>query len=84
MVYRFYVNASDAADKLSAVYGSDSSPSSSVRQRAFICGHVRRLSEGLTEFLLGFFPDTADDSYATVNLSGPASASGISGAAAHK
>ena len=26
MVYRFYVNAADAADKLSAVYGSDSSP----------------------------------------------------------
>ena len=84
MVYRFYVHTDDASDKLSAVYGSDSSPlvintPDGIFNSAATSGAS---AEGLTEFLLGFFPDTADDSYATVNLSGPASASGISGAAA--
>ena len=86
MVYRFYVHTDDASDKLSAVYGSDSSPlvintPDGIFNSAATSGAS---AEGLTDFLLSFFPDTADDSYATVNLSGPASASGISGAAARR
>ncbi|MEE2838773.1 MAG: T9SS type A sorting domain-containing protein [Bacteroidota bacterium] len=84
MVYRFYVHTDDASDKLSAVYGSDSSPLV-INTPDGIFNSVATSgasAEGLTEFLLGFFPDTADDSYVTVNLAGPASASGISGAAA--
>ena len=33
-----------------------------------------------TKLLLVFFPDLVDDSYATIGLTGPASASGITGA----
>ena len=74
MVYRFYVHTDDASDKLSAVYGSDSSPlvinTPDGIFNSMAAGGAT--AEGLTEFILGFFPDTADDSYATVNLSGPA------------
>ena len=84
MVYRFYVNSVDPSDKLSAVYGSDSFPlvintPSGIFNSAAASGAS---AEGLTDFLLGFFPDVVDDSYVTVNLEGPASDSGISGAAA--
>lgn len=70
MVYRFYVNAADALDKLSAVYGSDSSPlvintPAGIYNAPAAAGPS---AEGLSDFLLGFFPEIADDSYATVNL----------------
>ncbi|MGB1347834.1 MAG: T9SS type A sorting domain-containing protein [Flavobacteriales bacterium] len=84
MVYRFYVNAADAADKLSAVYGSDSSPLV-INTPAGIFNSPASAgasAEGLSAFLMAVFPDVADDSYATVNLEGPAAESGISGAAA--
>ena len=38
-------------------------------------------AEGLTDFLLSFFPEASDDSFATVNLLGAASLSDIEGAA---
>ena len=84
MVYRFYVHTDDASDKLSAVYGSDSSPlvintPDGIYNSAAAAGPS---AEGLSDFLLGFFPEIADDSYATVNLTGAAASSGIVGAAA--
>ena len=70
------------ADKLSAVYGSDSSPLViDTPDGIFNVDCVGATAEGLSDFLLSFFPEASDDSYATVNLSGVSSSSGIVGAA---
>ena len=81
--YRFYVNSADATDKISAVFGNDlaawevnapdgvfNSPMSATWN-----------ASGVNPAFLAVFPDLADDSYATIGLEGPASTSGITGAA---
>ena len=83
-VYRFYVHTDDAADKLSAVYGNDSSPLV-INTPAGIFNSPVGTGATAAEApanMLSFFPNVADDSYATVNLEGEASSSGILGAAA--
>ena len=83
MVYRFYVHTDDSSDKLSSVYGSDSSPLViNTPSGIFNSAVAVATAEGVPAGLLGFFPDLANDSFATVNLEGEASASGIFGAAA--
>ena len=85
MVYRFYVHTDDASDKLSAVYGNDSSPlvintPAGIFNSAVLSG---LLQEGLSDLLAWVFSRCmADDSYATVNLKVRPSSSGIAGAAA--
>ena len=74
-VYRFYVNAEDPTDKISAVYGTDveniviNTPSG-IFNSPFNAGWN---ASGINPAFLTAFPDMADDSYATIGLSGPAS-----------
>ncbi|HAI00034.1 MAG TPA: hypothetical protein DCL98_00905, partial [Flavobacteriales bacterium] len=78
--YRFYVNAADATDKLSAVFGNDQMPlvlntPANVYNDAF---NSSWNASGINPALLPVFPDLAFDSYATIGLDGPAS--GVPGA----
>ncbi|MBM72112.1 MAG: hypothetical protein CL847_04955, partial [Crocinitomicaceae bacterium] len=81
--YRFYVNMSDASDRMSAVFGNNESPLDiSVPSGAFSSGFNASWSAaGINPAFLPFFPDMADDTYATIGLTGPAASSGIAGAA---
>ncbi len=82
-VYRFYVNSQDSSDKMSAVFGNDlanlviSTPSNIFNSPM----NASWNASGINPAFLGFFPDLADDSYATIGLEGPAATSGLSGAA---
>ena len=82
-VYRFYVQMQDATDRMSAVFGNDqanlliSTPSGAFNS-AF---NSSWNASGINPAFLGAFPDMADDTYATINLDGPASTSGLAGAA---
>ena len=80
-VYRFYVNSQDASDKISAVYGNDQqhlviSTPDGIFNSGFNAGWS---AAGINPAFFGFFPDLQDDSFATINLEGPASA--VAGAA---
>ncbi|MDA0940676.1 MAG: hypothetical protein O2990_06715 [Bacteroidetes bacterium] len=82
-VYRFYVNANDPTDKFSAVYGTDSE-NLVLNTPANIFNSPFNSSwnaSGINPAFLPVFPDLADDSYATIGLEGPASTSGLFGAA---
>ena len=82
-VYRFYVNANDPTDKFSAVYGTDvdnlvlNTPAG-IYNSAF---NSSWNASGINPAFLPVYPDLADDSYATIGLDGPASTSGLAGAA---
>ena len=82
-IYRFYVNANDATDKFSAVFGNDQShlvinTPDGILNSSF---NASWSASGRNPALLPFFPDLADDSFATIGLDGPASMSGIGSAA---
>ncbi|PCJ82179.1 MAG: hypothetical protein COA49_01405, partial [Bacteroidetes bacterium] len=73
-IYRFYVNLTDATDKFSAVYGNDQE-NLIVNTPAGIFNSAANSSwsaSGISPVFLAFFPDMADDSYATIGLDGPA------------
>ena len=73
-VYRFYVNALDPTDKISAVYGSDQTPLSVEAPEGIFNSPMNTgwNATGVNPALLGAFPELADDSYATLGLDGPA------------
>ncbi len=78
--YRFYVNAEDASDKISAVFGNDQSPlvintPDGIYNDAF---NTSWNASGINAALFGFFPDLEYDSFATIGLEGPAA--GVAGA----
>ena len=81
--YRFYVNSADATDKISAVFGNDlaawevNAPDGIFNSPMSVTWNA----SGVNPAFLPAFPDLADDSYATIGLEGPASTSGIMGAA---
>ena len=81
--YRFYVNMNDSSDRMSAVFGNDQYPLSiSTPDGAFNSAFNSSWSaSGINPAFLPVFPDLADDTYATIGLAGPASSSGIPGAA---
>ena len=82
-VYRFYVQMQDATDRMSAVFGNDQA-SLLVNTPAGAFNSPYNSSwnaSGINPAFLPVFPDLADDTYATIGLSGPASTSGIAGAA---
>ena len=82
-VYRFYVNANDATDKMSAVFGNDQA-NLVINTPAGIFNSPYNTgwnAAGINPAFLPVFPDLADDSYATIGLEGPASTSGIAAAA---
>ena len=73
-VYRFYVEANDPTDKISAVFGNDQLPlvfstPDGIYNNPF---NSAWNASGLSAGLLAFFPELADDSYATIGLSQPA------------
>ena len=76
-VYRFYVHAEDPTDKFSAVYGTDEEniviqTPANIYNSAF---NASWNASGINPAFLPAFPDLADDSYATIGLTGPASLS---------
>ena len=75
-VYRFYVNLTDASDKFSAVFGNDQDPLVINSPDGIFCStyNASWSASGINPAFLGFFPDMAEDSYATVGLDGPAGA----------
>ena len=78
-VYRFYVNSNDPTDKVSAVFGNDQD-NLILNTPAGIFNSTFNASwsaSGINPAFLAVVPDLADDSYATINLEGPASTSGI-------
>jgi len=81
--YRFYVQMQDGTDRMSAVYGNDQAGLYiNTPEGAFNSGFNGSWSaSGINPAFLPAFPDMADDTYATIGLTGPASTSGIPGAA---
>ncbi|MEC8802662.1 MAG: hypothetical protein VXX32_02605 [Bacteroidota bacterium] len=81
--YRFYVDMFDPTDRLSAVFGNDqagllvNTPSGAFNSPFNSSWNA----SGINPAFLQVFPDLADDTYATIGLTGPASTSGIAGAA---
>ena len=81
--YRFYVDMQDPTDRMSAVFGNDQA-SLIVNTPAGAFNSAFNSSwnaSGINPAFLPVFPDLADDTYATIGLTGPASTSGIAGAA---
>ena len=81
--YRFYVNLENATDQVSAIYGNNQGTLSvdapnGVFNSAF---NASWNASGINPAFLTTFPELAADTYATIGLEGPASSSGIAGAA---
>ena len=81
--YRFYVNMNDASDRMSAVFGNDQYPLAvSTPMGAFNSTFNASWSaSGINPAFLPVFPELSDDTFATIGLEGPASASGLANAA---
>ena len=81
--YRFYVDMQDPTDRMSAVFGNDqasllvNTPSGAFSSTF----NASWNASGINAAFLPLVPDLADDTYATIGLDGPASTSGIAGAA---
>ena len=77
--YRVYVNMMDPADRLSAIYGTDTDPLSLVVPNGAFNSPFNSSwnASGVNPAFLTSFPSLADDSYATVGLTGPASTSSL-------
>ncbi|MDC3397103.1 hypothetical protein OAW57_00245 [Flavobacteriales bacterium] len=74
-VYRFYIEANDDTDKLSAIFGNNENhliftTPSGIYNNAF---NSSWNASGVNPVLVAAFPELADDSYATLGLDGPAS-----------
>ena len=76
-VYRFYVNMTDASDRMSAIFGNNQAPLLlNTPDGAFnSAGNSSFSASGINPAFLSFFPEMADDTYATIGLDGPASGS---------
>ncbi|MGB2291973.1 MAG: hypothetical protein ACPH5L_06615, partial [Flavobacteriales bacterium] len=73
-VYRFYVEANDPTDKMSAVFGNDQMPLVLSTPDGIFNSALNSSwnASGINSALFGFFPDLQDDSFATIGLDGPA------------
>jgi hypothetical protein len=82
-VYRFYVNALNDTDNLSGVIGDHNNNLIFETPEGIFNSPFNTSwnASGINPTLFAVVPDLADDSYATIGLSGPASQSGITGAA---
>ena len=79
--YRFYVNMTNDTDHLSAVFGDESMPMLvNTPQGAFNSEYNSSWNaSGINPTFIAFFPELADDSYATIGLDVPALMSGVPG-----
>ena len=81
--YRFYVNMEDPTDRMSAVFGNDeaglfiNTPEGAYNSPFNSSWNA----SGINPAFLTTFPELADDTYATIGLTGPASTSGVADAA---
>ena len=81
-VYRFYIQTLNAEDQLSAIFSYApfefrvDAPSGVFNSALNNTWNA----SGLSPALLAIYPEMADDTYATLGLEGPASASGLEGA----
>ena len=75
-VYRFYVEANDPSDKISAVFGNDQFPLLFSTPDGIFNSPLNSAwnASGINPALFGFAPDLQDDSFATIGLDGPAAA----------
>ncbi|MDC3397328.1 fibrobacter succinogenes major paralogous domain-containing protein [Flavobacteriales bacterium] len=73
-VYRFYVEANDPTDKISAVFGNDQTPLVISCPEGIFNSPINTSwnASGLHDMYWGFWPDLQDDSFATIGLDGPA------------
>ena len=81
--YRFYIDLEDATDQVSAL-GGDNRFAFSISAPAGAYNNQLNNSWSASGINPGFipqFPELVADSYATIGLDGPASSSGINGAA---
>jgi hypothetical protein len=81
--YSFYINLEDATDQVSAVFGNNQATlevnaPDGVYNSAF---NASWNASGINPVFLTVSPELAADTYATIGLTGPASTSGIAGAA---
>ena len=77
------MNAQDATDKISAVFGNDQAhllinTPDGIFNSTF---NASWSASGINAAFIPLVPDLVDDSYATINLDGPASTSGVAAAA---
>ena len=81
--YRFYVTLPDAGDRISAIYGNNEATLSvNAPDGAYNSSfNASWNASGVNPAFLPAFPELASDTYATIGLEGPASASGIDGPA---
>ena len=72
-VYRFYVEANDPSDKISAVFGNDESPLVISTPDGIFNSPMNASwnASGVNPAFFPFFPDLQDDSFATIGLDGP-------------
>ena len=82
-VYRFYVQMQDATDRMSAVFGNDQASLILNTPEGVFNSSLNASwnASGINPAFLPVFPELAEDTYATIGLTGPASTSGIAGAA---
>ena len=82
-VYRFYIQLQSATDRVSAIFGNQDDPLTVITPEGAFnsTANTSWNAAGINPALVSAFPDLADDTFATIGLEGPASLSGISGAA---
>ena len=82
-VYRFYVQMQSPNDRMSAVFGNEINPLSVITPAGAFNSQNNATwnAAGINPAFVTTFPDLVDDTFATIGLEGPASLSGISGAA---
>ena len=83
ITYRFYVDMNDSTDRMSAVFGNNTYELSiNTPDGAFNSTFNSSWNaSGINPAFVTVFPDLVDDTYATIGLDGPASSSGLAGAA---
>ena len=81
-VYRFYIQTINAEDQLSAIFSYDPFEFRVDAPSGVFNSELNNTwnASGLSPALLAIYPEMADDTYATLGLEGPASASGLEGA----
>ena len=81
--YRFYINVENETDKVSAVYGNNQAGLYVNAPEGVYNSELNASwnASGINPAFVSLFPEVAADTYATIGLTGPASTSGIAGAA---
>ena len=79
--YRFYIDMVNASDRMSAVYGNTMDAGGEHAHGGIQPpGQLVLSASGLSNYFLFFYPELADDTYATMGLTGPAGQSGLANA----